>query len=224
MVVGTRLDSGADPQGSGPHAVPVWGDEAAGRDGDAAGEKQPTEEEQEQDQPEAAEEEVDVQAHVAAALTRIMAAAGPPLTTEALEEEDQRTMSDGAQDAVKHDEEPEIVGVKEAHEVGPQELRVADKAGPKTGEVESCRHWAKGWCMQADACRYARPQPPVPQGVPQDLLLILQAMARVGALGLSRSQSLSRSHGTLMCEVVEKAQGGGLPAVGYAVACEGQTE
>ena len=224
VVVGTRLDSGADPQGSEPHAVPVAGDEEAGHDGDAVGEEQPTEEEQEHDQPEAAEEEVDVQAHVAAALTRIMAAAGPPPPTEALEEEDQRRMSDEAQGAMKQDEEPEFVGAKEAHEVGPQELGVADKAGPKTGEVETCRHWAKGWCMQADACRYAHPQPPVPQGVPQDLLLILQAMARVGALSLSRSQSLSRSHGTLMREVVAKAQGGGLPAVGYAVECEGLTE
>ena len=158
--------------------------------------------------------------HVEAALTRIMAAAGPPPTTEALEEEDQRRMSDGAQDAMEQDEEPEIVGVKEAHEVGPQELGVADKAGPKTGEVETCRHWAKGWCMRVDACRYAHRQLPVPQGVPQDLLLILQAMARVAAL----SQSRSRSHGTLMREVVEKAQGGGLPAVGYAVACEVRTE
>ena len=62
------------------------------------------------------------------------------------------------------------------------------------------------------------------QGLPQDLLPILQAMGRVGALSLSQSQSLSRSHGMLMREVVEKAQGGGLPAVGYAVACEGRTE
>ena len=133
-------------------------------------------------------------------------------------------MSDGAQDAMEQDEELEIVGVKQAHEVGPQEVGVADKAAPKTGEVETCRHWARGWCMRAVSCRYAHPQPPVPQGVPQALLLILQAMAPVGALSLSRSQSLNRSHGTLMREVVEKAQGGGLLAVGYAVACEGRTE
>ena len=208
VVVGTRLDLGAGPQGPEPHAVPVDRDEAAGRQGDEAGEEQPEEEEQEQDQPEAAEE-VDVQAHVAAVLTRIMAAAGPPPAAEAQEEEDQRSLSDGAQDAMEHDEELEIVGVKEAHEVGPQEVGVADKAGPKTGEVETCKHWARGWCMRADACRYAQPQPPLPQGVPQDLLLIPQAMARVGALSLSRSRSLSRSHGTLMREVVEKAQGGG---------------
>ena len=157
-----------------------------------------------------------MQALVAAALARFTAAAGPPPTTEPLKEEDQRRRSDEAQDAMEQDEEPEFVGAKEAREVGPQELGVADKAGPKTGEVETCRHWAKGCCMQVDACRYAHPQPRVPRGVPQDLLLILQAMARVGALSLDRSQSLSRSHGTLLREVVAKAQGGGLPPVGYA--------
>ena len=223
MLVGTRLDSGAGPQEPEPHAVPVGGDEALGCEGDEAGEEKPAEEEQEQDEPEAAEE-VDVQAHVAAALTRIMAAACPPPDTGALEEEDQRRVSGGAQDAMEHVEELEIVGVKEAHEVGPQEMGVADEAGPKTGEVETCMQWAMGWCMRADTCRYAHPQPPVPQGVPQDLLLILQAMARVGAPSLSRSQSLSRSHATLMREVVEEAQGGGLSAVAYAVACEGRTE
>ena len=36
VVVGTRLDSGAGPQGPEPHAVPVGGDEAAGREGDEA--------------------------------------------------------------------------------------------------------------------------------------------------------------------------------------------
>ena len=114
--------------------------------------------------------------------------------------------------------------MKEAHELGEQEVRVADKAGPKTGELETCKHWSRRWCMRANACRYAHPEPPVRQGVPQDLLLILQALARVGALSLSRSQSLSRSHGTLMPEIVENAQGGGRPAVGYAVLCEGRTE
>ena len=224
VLVGTRHDTGAGPQGSEPHAVPVAGDEEAGHDGDAVGEEQPTEGEQEHDQPEAAKEEVDVQALAAAALTRITVAAGPPPATEALEEEDQRRMSAGAQDAMEQNEEPEFMGAKEAHEVGPQELGVADKAGPKTGEVETCRHWAKGWCMRADACRYVHPQSPVPQGVPEWLLLILQAMAPVGALSLGRSQSLSRRHGTPMREVVAKAQWGGLPAVGYAVQCEGLTE
>ena len=89
VVVGTRLESGAGPQRPEPHAVPVGGDEAVGREGDEAGEEQPAEEEKEQDQQEAAEG-VDVRADVAAALTRIMAAAGPPPATEELEEEDQR--------------------------------------------------------------------------------------------------------------------------------------
>ena len=78
--------------------------------------------------------------------------------------------------------------------------------------------------MRAYACRFAHPQPPVPRGVPQELLLILQAMARVGALSLDRSQSHGRGHGTLLREVVVKAQGGGLPAVGYAVDSGGLTE
>ena len=94
---------------------------------------------------------------------------------------------------------------------------MADRAGPNTGEVETCRHWAKGWCMRADACRFAWPQPPVPQRVPQDVLLILRAIARAGALSLRRADR----HETLMREVVERAQGVGLPSVGYAVACGG---
>ena len=223
VVVGTRLDTGAAPQGS-EHAVPVGADEQAGRDGDEVGQEQPTREEQHQDHPEVAGKEVDVQALVAAALARFTAAASRPPTMEALEEEEQRRRSDEAQSAMEQDKEPKIVGAKEAREMGPRELGVADKAEPKTGEVETCRHWAKGWCMQADACWYAHPQPLVPRGVPQDLLLILQAMARVGALNLDRSQSLSRSHGTLLREVVAKAQAGGLPAVGYAVECGGLTE
>ena len=116
---------------------------------------------------------------------------------------------------MEQEEELEIVGVKGAHEVGPQEMGVADRAGPKTGEVETCRHWAKGWCMRADACRYTHPQPPLPLGVPQDLLLILQAMARVGALSLSRAHS----HGTLMREVVERAQGGGGGSQRWDIPC-----
>ena len=50
--------------------------------------------------------------------------------------------------------------------------------------------------------------------------MTLQAIARVGALSLSRA----RSHETLMREVVQRAQGEGLPVVGYAVACRGRTE
>ena len=221
--VGTRLDAGAAPKGS-EHAVPVGGDEETGRDGDEVGQEQLAGEEQQQDQPEVAREEPGVQALVAAALGRFTAAASPLPTMEALEEEDQRRRSEEAQSTMEQEEELEIVGAKGAREVGLRELRVADKAGPKTGEVETCRHWAKGWCMRADACPYAQLQPPVPRGVPQDLLLILQAMARVGALSLDRSQSLSRGHGTLLRKMVAKAQGGGLPAVGYAVECGGLTE
>ena len=224
VVVGTRLDESAAPQGS-EHAVPVGGDEEAGRNGDEVGQEQPTGEEEQQGQPEVAGEEVAVQAIVAADLARFTAAASPPPTMEALEEEDQRRRSEEAQVAMERDEEPEFVGAKEApREVGPRGLGVADKAGPKTGEVETCKHWAKGWCMRADACRFAQPQPPVPRGVPQELLVILQAMARVGALSLDRSQSHGRGHGTLLREVVVKAQGGGLPAVGYAVESGGLTE
>ena len=240
VVVGTRLDGSAAPQGS-ERAIPVGGNGEAGRGGDGVGQEQPTGEEQQQDQPEVAGEEVDVQAIVAAALARISDAAGPPPTTEELEEEDQRRGSEDAQVAMEQDEEPEfkgeeaqgageqdeelvIVGAKEAREVSPREPGVADKAGPKTGEEETCRHWAKGWCMRADACRYAHPQPPVPRGVPQELLLILQAMARVGALSLDRSRDHGRGHGTLLQHALVKAQGGGLPAVVYAVESGGLTE
>ena len=149
-----------------------------------------------------------------AALARIMAAAGPPPSTEAMEEEDQRRERSKVQEAMEEDEGLEIMGAKEGHKVEQQEAGVEDRARPKTGEVETCRQWAKGWCMLADACRFAHPQPPVLQGVPEDLLLILQAIARVGALSLHRSQH----HETLMREVLQRAQGGGLPAVGYAVA------
>ena len=160
VVVGTRLDGSAAPQGS-EHAIPWGGDKEAGRGGDGVGQEQPTGEGQQQDQPEVAGEEVDVQAIGAAALAKFTDAAGPPLTTEALEEEDQRRRGEEAQVAMEQDEEPEfrgeeaqgageqneelvIVGAKEAREVGPRELGLADKAGPKTGEVETCRHWAKG--------------------------------------------------------------------------------
>ena len=117
------------------------------------------------------------------------------------------------------------MGTREAQrEVGPRGLGVADKAGPKMGEVETRRHWAKGWCMRADTCRFAHPQPPVPRGVPHEFLLNLQAMARVGALSLDCSQSHGRGHETLLRDVVVKAQGGGLPAVGYAMESGGLTE
>ena len=109
VVVGTRLDESAAPQGS-EHAVPVGGDEEASRGGDEVRQEQPTGEEQQQDQLEVAGEEVDVQAIVAAALAKFTDAAGPPPTTEALEEEDQRRRSEEAQVAMERDEEPEFKG------------------------------------------------------------------------------------------------------------------
>ena len=51
------------------------------------------------------------------------------------------------------------------------------------------------------------------------MLLILQAIAHVGALNLHRSDH----HEKLLRNVVETAQGGGLPAVGYAVAYGSRT-
>ena len=223
VVVGSRQASGSGHRGPEPRAVPSGDDQAAGHESDVAEDEWPAAEEQEQGPdpgPSEVAKQVDVEAHVEEALARIMAAAGPPPATEAMEEEDQRRESSRAWEAMEEDEGLEIVGAKEAHEVEPQETGLEDRAGPKMGEVQTCRHWAKGWCMRAYACRYAHPQPPVPQGVPQDLLLILQAIARVGALSLSRA----RSHKTMMREVVERAQGGELPAVGYAVACGGKTE
>ena len=168
VMVGMRLDESAAPQGF-EYAVPVGSDEEAGRDGDEVGQEQPTGEEQQQGQPEVAGEEVDVQAIVAAALARFTAAASPSPTTEALEEEDQRRRSEDAQVAMERYEEPEFMGSKKApREVGPRGLGVADKAGPKTGGVKTCRHWAKGWCMRADACQYAHLQLPVPREYPRN--------------------------------------------------------
>ena len=160
---------------------------------------------------------LDNKSQVEAALARILAAAsGPPPAAAELEWEDQsqerRQRMEGT--GSEEDDGLEITGAREAHEVKREETGVADRARPKAGEVETCRHWAKGWCMRAYACRFAHPQPPVPQGVPQDLLLILGTIARVGALRLSRSDR----HEELLRDVVEAAQSGGLPAVGYAVA------
>ena len=154
-----RLESrGGDPRllvvvGTRSH---VGGDEAGGQEGYVGGEERPSEEEQEQGPSEVAEE-VDVKAHLEAALARIMAAAGLPPATEAIEEESQRRGSDRAQEAIEEEEELETMGVKEAHEVGPQGRGIAERAGPKTGDVRTCSHWAKRWCMRADACRYAHP-------------------------------------------------------------------
>ena len=156
-----------------------------------------------------------------AALARIMAAARdvPPAAAqmegEGKSQESGRRMEGTSGEG---DDGLEITGAREAHDIVHGETGVADRARPKIGEVETCRHLAKGWCMRADACRFAQPGPVVPRRVPQDLLLILKAIARVGALPFSRSDR----HEGLLHDVVEAAHAGGLPAVGYAVANEGR--
>ena len=216
VVVGTR--QGADTGHQGPErcAVEVAQDVAAGASaGHEAGTtgddtEGPTmeggQEERGRDPGPCEGVEVDVAAHVEVALATIMA----------MEEDDESPERSTVGEADEEDAGFEILGAREAHEVQQRGTEVADRARPKTGEVETCRHWAQGCCMRADACRFAHPQPPVPQGVPQVLLLILQAVARVGALSLHRS----KHHESLMREVVEKALGGGFPAVGYAVTHE----
>ena len=162
---------------------------------------------------------MDVGAHVEAALARIMATASP-LTAKVMEEDNKgQERSRKVEEADEEDEGLEITGAQEAHKVERGETQGVDTAEPKTGEVETCRHWAKGWCMRPGACRFAHPRPQVPHGVPPDLLLILWEIACVGALSLHSS----KHHETLLREVVETAQGGGLSAVGYAVAHRGRT-
>ena len=148
---------------------------------------------------------MDMEAHSEAALAKIMAATSPP-NAEAIEEDGKgQERSRRVEEPGEEEEGLEITGAQEAHEVERGETEVADKAEPKTGEVETCRHYAKGWYLRAHACRFAHPQPPLPQGVPQDLLLLLQAIARVGALNPRRSDH----HDKLLLDVVEAAEGGG---------------
>ena len=59
-------------------------------------------------------------------------------------EEEPEFKGEEAQGAVEQDEELVILGAKEAPEVGPRELGVADRAGPKTGEVETSGTWPRG--------------------------------------------------------------------------------
>ena len=115
---------------------------------------------------------MDVEAHVEAALARIMAPASPP-TVQAVEEDSKGQERSGrVEEAGEEDEGLEVTGAREAHELERGETGVADKAEPKTGELETYRHWAKGWSMHANACRFAHPQPPVPQGVTRYLLIL----------------------------------------------------
>ena len=99
-MVGTRQESGTGHQGPEPCAVTVKEDEAAGasasNEGESAGgdvEEPAAVERQKQGPdpgPSKVAQEVDVRAHVQAALARITAAAGPPPATETMEEDDQR--------------------------------------------------------------------------------------------------------------------------------------
>ena len=82
---------------------------------------------------------MDMEAHVEAAPARIMAAAGPPIA-EAMEVESKsRGHSIRVEEAGEENEGLEIIGAQKAHEVERGETGAADKAEPKTGEVETCR-------------------------------------------------------------------------------------
>ena len=121
VVVGTRREAGTGPQGPEPCAVAVGGGEAAGAstthevetaggytEGAAAEERQ---KEQGPDPgPSEVDEEVDVKAQVEAALARIMAAAGAPLATEAMQEDDQRRECSKVREAMEGEDGLEIVG------------------------------------------------------------------------------------------------------------------
>ena len=92
-------------------------------------------------------------------------AAASPQTAEGMEEDDHsRERRHKVAEADEEDEGLEITGARGAHEVERRETEVADRAEPKTGQVETCRHSAKGWCMRVDACRFAHPQPPAHAG------------------------------------------------------------
>ena len=145
--------------------------------------------------------------------------------TEALEEEDQRRVSDGAHDAMEQDEELEIVGVKEAHEVGLKGVGDADKAGPMTeggGNLQALGQVV----VHAGRCLPIRPPPTAgAAGSTPGMAPDPPGHGSCGVLSLRQNQSLGWSHGTLMREVVEKAEGGrGSRRWGTPVTCEGRTE
>ena len=169
--------------------------------------------------------ELDVEARTGAALARVLAAASSPTAVLDLEgeergqvglqrAEDAATMDDGDGE----DNEVAMTSSSEAPSVRPGTTEMAERAHPKRGEVETCRYWAKGWCMGAYACRFAHPQPPVPPGAHQHLLLDLGAVPWVGTLVLGRSARQEE----LLRDVVEAAQGGGQPAVGHVVGQAGR--
>ena len=128
VVVGTRREAGTGHQGPEPCAVTVGEDEAAGASASHEGEVEggetegpPAEERQKKQGPDpglsVVDEEVDVKALVAAALGRIMAAAGPPPATETMEEDHQHRECSKVREAMEEDDGFEIVGAKEAHKV-----------------------------------------------------------------------------------------------------------
>ena len=72
--------------------------------------------------------------------------------------------------------------------------------------------------MRAAASCFAHPQPPVQSGVHQDLLLVLEIIAWAGAIRLNHLACQEE----LLRDVVEAAQSGGLPSLGYGVAHAGK--
>ena len=166
-------------------------------------------------------DELDAEPHVGAALARVFAAASDlPPAAAGLEAKGQGQEGPQQGEGIggEEDDGVEVTGEQGTPEGRQGSTGVADRARPKAGEAETCKQWATWWCMFADVCRFARPQPRVPQGLPKALLLVLRTIARVGALRLSRSDRREE----LLCDVVEAEHGGGLPAVGYAVGNAGR--
>ena len=77
-------------------------------------------------------------------------------------EVDRTDSGEAAVSAAGQDDDLQITGEKPAPAQGAgrerdEVLQVTAAKGP--GD-EVCRHWARGWCMRADACRYAHPRTP----------------------------------------------------------------
>ena len=88
-------------------------------------------------------DEQDVEAHVEAALARILVAGSdPPPAVAELQGEDQsqerRQQIEGT--GSEEDDGLAITGTREEHKVKREETTVVDRARPKTAEVETCRH------------------------------------------------------------------------------------
>ena len=114
------------------------------------------------------------------------------------------------------DDELVCVGGQAAPSVRSEAAEVAERAQPNARGTATCRHWARGWCMRADV-PLCPPSAPGAVGVHQDLLLVLETIARVGAIRLN---CCAHQEGRLH-DVVEAVPSGGLPAVGYTVAHAG---